>query len=51
MEIYADNNFQITPQSVGSGKVCTVVKTAIDCSGSGTQTNCPSFGNCTNGSC
>lgn len=42
----------VTPLSVGDGKVCTIVKTAINCSGGGTtQTNCPSIGNCTQGSC
>lgn len=52
MKLYSDSPTSITPLSVGDGKVCSIVKTAINCSGgSTTQNNCYSPGNCTQGSC
>ena len=48
---FYDGDASLAPASVGDGKVCSIVKTAINCSGGGSQTNCPTFGNCTQGSC
>lgn len=55
MELYSSMSTAVTPLSVGDGKVCTIVKVAVSCSGGGgntSQTNCYSMnGTCTNGSC
>lgn len=41
MELYSSMPTAITPLFVGDGKVCNIVKTAINCQGgSTTQNNC-----------
>ena len=39
MDFY-DGDASLAPASVGDGKVCNIVKTAINCSGGTTQTQC-----------
>lgn len=51
MDFFSNPGMEISPTSIGDGKVCSIVKTAINCSGSSSNTNCPTIGSCTQGSC